>query len=168
MSSKATVTPMLDSMINIMEAVVKESLPFNMNSFYADEPESIPSDIHNCGTAACIVGYCVADDDFLSKFLPHPIVKGLPTSDVCCEICHALDAEIGASLSESIYEYSAIVRSESLQSIEASNSNHELLYGLTTHTHVGNDDDCPTAALDYMKRVREYVQTKGKSCITPH
>lgn len=161
MPSKTTETPMLDSMITIMEAVAKENLPFDMTSFYADKPKSIPSDIHNCGTAACIVGYCATDAEFLSKFLPSFTVEDSTLLNICPKVCCALDEEIGIAFAESIYEYPSTARSEALCEVDPS-CNADNIHSLLNHAHVCYDTNCPITALDYMKRVREHVQANGK------
>lgn len=50
--------PLLKLLIETMEQVVASELPFEMADFYRNsEPANQATDIHTCGTPACVVGY---------------------------------------------------------------------------------------------------------------
>jgi hypothetical protein len=151
-------TPMLDSMINIMEAVVKEQKPFSMNDFFANMPKDLSQGMHECGTAACIVGYCVTDTDFLARFLPNAHIRNSSVRDVCIDACYILEGEIGSELAGSIFEGTAEVRAERLSNIAGKKNSSTLIIC----EHVLSDSNCPSDALEYMKEVRSYLQQNGK------
>ena len=50
--------PLLRLLIETMEQVVASKLPFEMADFYKNyDPADQATDIHTCGTPACVVGY---------------------------------------------------------------------------------------------------------------
>ncbi len=50
--------PLLRLLIETMEEVVASKLPFEMADFYRNyDPANQATDIHTCGTPACVVGY---------------------------------------------------------------------------------------------------------------
>tara|TARA_Y100001936_G_scaffold247995_1_gene294975 strand:+ start:867 stop:1316 length:450 start_codon:yes stop_codon:yes gene_type:complete len=146
-------TPILDSMIKVMESVAQEQRPFSMEDFFYNMPSDLSQVTHTCNTAACIIGYCVIDNDFRDKFLPYAHIKNSSVRDVCRDVCHMLVNEIGEELAGSIFECTAEDRAESLSKID----DHKNIATLIISEHVLSDNDCPLDALEYIKDVRSYL-----------
>ncbi len=157
LDSKSTNTPMLDAMIRVMENITREQQPFSMSDFFYEIPTQLPKSRHDCTTAACIIGYCVIDDDFFNTFLSAEKNYTDPVRELCRSTCSKLCDEIGNGLAESIYEGTAEDRSDGIFSLSSKYDVSDLI----GHLHIDDDTDSQIHALNYMKAVRKNIERNG-------
>lgn len=160
-------TPILDSLITMMEEVVQSSLPLYMDTIFK-EPEaaqfaydqSTSTDMHNCGTACCIVGYAAFDSNVI---LAANVVNSGSPGNVATDIWGQLELELGVNFADSIVASDTEIRMSN--AIRALNARYMPTEWLEEYPHLSaehNTDD-PQHAVDYMKELRERLSTNTQN-----
>ncbi|KXJ61662.1 MAG: hypothetical protein AXW14_08610 [Alteromonas sp. Nap_26] len=156
-------TPILDALITMMESVSSNHLPLYMSNLYRntrdlqDRTEEL--DIHNCGTACCIVGYAALDENVRT-------VAGIKVrtdnssgyQSMAVDVWEKLEDEITEELADSIAaSYSPLRFSNAISGLTELGLSDDWI---DNYPHVAADEntDDPQHAVDYMKALREVLK----------
>lgn len=160
-------TPILDALITMMEEVVKSKLPLHMDNIFEDRDaaqfayeHSTSTDIHNCGTACCIVGYAAFDSDVI---LAANVTQGTSPGLIATDIWSKLEFELGDDFADSIAGSDADVRMSS--ATRACLRRGMPVDWLQEYPHLSaySNTDEPQDAVDYMKELWERLSTHTKT-----
>jgi hypothetical protein len=131
----------LNLIIDAMTEVVARKKELYMPGFYREQTPSIDTTIHTCGTAACVLGYTA---------LKVPDVERRSMFKAGSFLWVDLIVEIGGPLADAIAMPSSYDRRYAL--LQEGTADH-----LQDHNHVTLDNPTAEDALDFILKVKEFV-----------
>lgn len=147
----------MDLLIDTLEKVNQQDKELHMARFYK-LPAMVGPDttLHNCGTAACIIGYGALDPDIV-KFLKRGVKYPTPLT------VHQLWSRLAAKYGDSVTEAIAMGGPESRRSAyKTLVREHGFPYRLSMMPHLRKDYPTVGEAADFLIRIQPYAEKRAK------